>query len=402
MKINHNNGALTVYLAGRIDANNAAEVESEISAGLAKFPGETPAFDASEIEYISSAGLRVLLKCRKQFGKSLDVLNVSGDVYDIFSVTGFTELLNVRKKLREISLDGLEVIGRGAFSTVYRLDPETIIKVFDKYAAALAEVERDKNISREVFLHDIPTAISYDVVKAGGHYGLVYEMINADTVSGTIKKHPERLEELSIKTAHLLKKLHTTEFAPEKFPDAREKLHMMIQRSFAHEFITADDKAIADGIIDRIPYRNTFIHSDFHPKNIMVSGDDLILIDVGDAGLGNPIIDFLFSYAHFVKMARDSASKGMGIHERIIGLDCATLGAMWNIILPEYFGTTDKETLSRYEEVMDYYASFFALVVVTLETAEKNIPLEARKGLSKDVMTRLREVADTLKPIDGI
>ena len=69
---------MNIYLSGRIDANNAAEKEAEISRELAKFPGEVPVFDASDLEYISSAGLRVLLKFRKQFGKNLDVLNVSG------------------------------------------------------------------------------------------------------------------------------------------------------------------------------------------------------------------------------------------------------------------------------------------------------------------------------------
>lgn len=235
MKINHDDGKLTVYLAGRIDANNAAEIESEISAGLAKFPGEIPTFDALGLEYISSAGLRVLLKFRKKFAKSLDVIDVSNDVYDIFSVTGFTELLNVRKKLREISIDGCPVIGGGLSSTVYRLDAETIVKVFDKNAATLAAVEHDRNISREVFLHDIPTAIAYDVVRVGEHFGLVYEMIDADTVAKTISKHPERLEELSIKMAHLLKKLHTTEFDTGTFPKMKDILRSFMELPFTRE-----------------------------------------------------------------------------------------------------------------------------------------------------------------------
>ena len=216
-------------------------------------------------------------------------------MYDIFSVTGFTELLNVRKKLREISVEGLEVIGGGIFSTVYRLDPETIVKVFNKSATTLAKVEADRTTSREVFLHDIPTAISYDVVKAGKHYGLVYEMIDADTVSGTLSKHPERLEELSRKMAHLMKKLHTTEFTPGTFPDARDIIHNMVQAPFSRGLITAEDKALIDGLIDRIPSRNTFIHADYHPKNVMLCNDELVLIDVGDSGLGHPMIDlFLF------------------------------------------------------------------------------------------------------------
>ena len=390
---------LTLSLTGRIDANNAQKVEAEIADALAKNPGAVPVFDASGLEYISSAGLRVLLKFRKKFGKNLDVIDVSNDVYDIFSVTGFTELLNVRKRLREISIEGCPVIGGGAFSTVYRLDPETIVKVFDKHPAALAEVERDRNISHKVFMQDVPTAIAYDVVKAGGHYGLVYEMIDADSLSGTIAKHPERLEGLSIKTARLLKQLHSTKFEPGTFPDAREKLHMMAQEIFAQTLINEQDKAVIDGVIDRIPYRNTFIHTDFHPKNLLVLNDELILIDVGDAGLGHPIIDLLISCFHFGGMPENILEKFSDIHQRIIGLDDKTLKAMWRVILQEYFGTSDNDTLARYAEVMKNYAAIMLLYVLSIIAKGTGMNLSE---YSAQIMAHFREAADNLTPIDNI
>ena len=320
-------------------------------------------------------------------------------MYDIFSVTGFTELLNVRKRLREISLDGCPAIGGGAFSTVYRLDPETIVKVFDKHAAALAEVERDRNISHKVFMQDVPTAIAYDVVKAGGHYGLVYEMIDADSLSGTLAEHPERLEDLSIKAARLLKQLHSTEFEPGTFPDAREKLHMMAQKIFTQTLINEQDKAVIDGVIDRIPYRNTFIHTDFHSKNLLVLNDELILIDVGDAGLGHPIIDLLISCFHFGGMPENILEKFSDIHQRIIGLDYKTLKAMWRVILREYFGTSDKDTLARYEDVMENYAAIMLLYVLSIIAKGAGIDLS---GYSAQIMAHFREAADTLTPIDNI
>ena len=58
---------VTINLSGRIDANNAGILEEEISSQLAKFPGEIPIFDAENLSYISSAGLRVLLKLSKKF-----------------------------------------------------------------------------------------------------------------------------------------------------------------------------------------------------------------------------------------------------------------------------------------------------------------------------------------------
>ena len=400
MKTNYDDNVLTLYLAGRVDANNAAEIEAEISDSLAKFPGAVPTFDAGELEYISSAGLRVLLKFRKKFGKSLNVINASNSVYDIFEVTGFTELFSVKKRLREISVDGLEIIGSGTFSTVYRLDPETIMKLYNKGAATLADVERDRLSSREIFLHGIPTAIPFDTVKSGQYYGLVYEMIDADTMAGVISKHPERLEELSIKAAHLLKKLHTTEFEQGTLPDARDRHHARVQRTFELELISAEDKAFADMIIDRIPYRNTFVHSDFHTKNLMVSGDDLVLIDVGEAGLGNPINDFLVSYMLFVEFGVSMPDMAKAAYVQDMGLDFKTLGEIWNTIIREYFGTSDKDTLKKYSDIMSCYTSIMMFEISTVCAGHGAHEL-GRKCAEKYI-TRLRKAADTLKPIEGI
>ena len=398
MKFNNNNDVLTLYLSGRIDANNSSDIEAEIFDVLAKNPGLVPNFDASELEYISSAGLRVLLKFRKQFGKNLDVLNVSNEVYDIFEVTGFTELLNVKKRLREISVDGLEVIGGRFESTVYRIDPETIVKVFTSPATTPAVVEKDRIISREVFMHDIPTAISYDVVKAGDKYGLVYEMIDADTVSGTLKKHPERLEELSLKMARLMKKLHTTEFKPGIFPDGRKFVHKFIAPAYSKGLITADDKALIDGLIDSVPYRNTLIHLDYHPKNVMLSKDELVLIDVGDAGLGNPIFDLMMTYVHMVFFGELNFDKIVAYHENILGLDSKTLADMWNIMKPEYFRTSDRETLRSYEEIIREYVMIFVLAIA----GRAPLPEDKCTSLVSLAMESFQKAMPELKTIEGI
>lgn len=388
-----------IKLSGRIDSNNAGIVEAEISSQLSENPGETPAFDAENLEYISSAGLRVLLKAGKNYRAKLDVLNVSDEVYNIFHVTGFTELLNVRRKPREISIDGLEIIGSGAFSTVYRLDAETVIKVFNKHSAGFDEAERDRTASREAFIHGIPTAIAYDTVKAGEYYGLVYEMIDADTLAAAVRKHPERLAELCAKAGRLLKKLHATEFEPGIFRDGREKLREMIRKPYDTGLITSDDKEILDGIIDRIPSRNTFLHMDYQPKNIMVSGDDLILIDIGGAGLGDPIIDLLISYSFFVGLSLAKKEHVRKYHENFMGLSSQTLGSMWDIITREYFMTSDKEILSRCNETISIYSLLFTLYLAAFG---KLVYDDERREIAAGIMSHFRDSSLNLKTIEGI
>ena len=389
-----------INLTGRIDSNNAEIVESEISSQLAENPGETPIFDATNLEYISSAGLRVLLKFRKKSGAKLEVLNVSDEVYNIFNVTGFTELFSVIKKPREIPATNLEIIGEGAVSTVYRINADTIIKVYNKQPIPLTDIERERLTSREALIRGIPTAIPFDIVKYGEHYGLIYEMIDAETMSATLKKQPERLEELSVKAGQLLKKLHTTEFEPGTFPDARDDQHSRVKKAFDMKLISAEDKAIVDGIIDRIPYRNTFIHSDFHTRNIMVRGDDLILIDIGGAKLGNPINDLLVLYMYFAEMVSSAiAEPAIVLYERKLGLDRETIRKMWKIIMREYFGTSDKDTLQHYSDIMSLYASFMMLELCAMSVGES---FELSKLIAGKYMARLREASDTLRPIEGI
>ena len=130
MRTTLENNNLTICLEGRIDSNNAPALEAELFEAVNANPGAEIAIDAQKLEYISSAGLRVLMKLRKQAGKPLPVMNVSPEVYDIFDMTGFTELLEVHKALRRLSVEGLPVIGTGATAKVYRIDRETVVKVF--------------------------------------------------------------------------------------------------------------------------------------------------------------------------------------------------------------------------------------------------------------------------------
>ncbi|MBR6337887.1 MAG: STAS domain-containing protein [Ruminococcus sp.] len=106
MRTSLDNNTLTLFLEGRIDTNNAPRVDAEITEAIDGVSPENIVIDAANLDYISSAGLRVLMKLRKSAGRALPVINVSRDGYDIFDTTGFTELFDVKKALRIISVKG--------------------------------------------------------------------------------------------------------------------------------------------------------------------------------------------------------------------------------------------------------------------------------------------------------
>ena len=92
---NVNGSDLKVILEGRLDTTTAPQLETELSNVLG---GVTALkFDLAKLDYISSAGLRVLLSSQKTMNKqgSMVICNVSPEVKEIFDVTGFSDILTI-------------------------------------------------------------------------------------------------------------------------------------------------------------------------------------------------------------------------------------------------------------------------------------------------------------------
>ena len=90
-----NGNALEIALEGRLDTMTAPELEAELNGSLDG--AETLTLDFTDLSYISSAGLRVLLAAQKRMGKKggMTVTHVGEAIMEIFEVTGFTDILTI-------------------------------------------------------------------------------------------------------------------------------------------------------------------------------------------------------------------------------------------------------------------------------------------------------------------
>lgn len=95
IKSSIDNDTLTVCPIGKMDTNSSPEVEAFLKSSLDGI--KTLVFDFSELDYISSTGLRVLLSAQKRMNQqgSMIVKNVKPDVEEILELTGFTEILTI-------------------------------------------------------------------------------------------------------------------------------------------------------------------------------------------------------------------------------------------------------------------------------------------------------------------
>ena len=90
-----NGEALTLIVSGRLDTQTAPELENEIDSNLSGIKELT--FDMTNLEYVSSAGLRVILKAQKAMNAqgSMKLTGVNDNIMEVFDITGFLDILTI-------------------------------------------------------------------------------------------------------------------------------------------------------------------------------------------------------------------------------------------------------------------------------------------------------------------
>ena len=340
------NNKLVIFLVGRVDTNNAADVEEKINSIISRNSGHELVLDAAKLEYISSAGLRVVLRLRK-IHPEIMVINVSSEVYDIFDMTGFTEMIKVEKAFKSISIEGCDIIGQGSNGIVYRTDPETIVKVY-KYPDALDDIRHEREVARRALILGIPTAISYDIVKVGDKYGSVFELLNAKSFTELIIENLDDLDKYVTIYVDVLKRIHATEASESDFPDIKKtalKWINDIENELPEEMITKLRK-----MINEIPFSNTLVHGDYHTNNLMMQGDEALMIDMDTLSLGNPVFDFASIYSAYSGFSEVDNT----VIEKFLGISLETGLKILNRTFELYFDPDVRELNLSKARVISY------------------------------------------------
>ena len=343
MHTSYENNKIIIYLEGNLDSNNAGEISDALDGIIKENPEYDPVIDAGELQYISSSGLRVLLRVAKGQSRPLVVRSVTPEIYEILEVTGFTEILEVHRKLREISLDGCAIIGQGAQGTVYRLDADTVVKVYD-HPDSLPLIENERELSRKAFLSGIPTAISYDIVKVGDQYGAVYEMLRATTYSDLLKEHPEQKEDIVRKYAYFIRDFHKTELKQGQLPEAKAVFLKYLDQ--LRHLLEEDLYSRLYDLFEAMPENYHAIHGDIQMKNIMLSGEESLLIDMETLSVGDPVFDLMSLYITYVLFNEDDPDDT----RTFLGMTDEMSRFVWEKTLEYYFDDRDKRTTAEAEK----------------------------------------------------
>ena len=339
MRFENVNKVLTLFMEGEINSYNAENIEKEIDSVVTTQQFDQLVLDFARISYISSAGLRIILKLKQRY-KDVSIVETSLEVYDIFSMTGFTNIMTVKKALRRVYVSGAQIVGEGYYSTVYRIDKDTIIKVFNRVNDE-NQIERELKLAKQAFMLGIPTAISFDIVKVDDKLGVRFEMLDCSSLKEACLAHPERIHEYLIQYAALLKKMNTTECLDPNIPDKKQEFLRKVEK--IKQFLPEKAYEKCKKLISELPDRKTLIHGDCHFKNIMLQKNEMLLIDMDTLSVGYPIFELAalyFAYCGFNESDHENSMKFFGIKEE-------DARALFNGLVREYFGKNDEDIVNK-------------------------------------------------------
>ena len=337
------NGKLIISIDGKIDSMNANDVERQLQAVVRANPCESVAVDCDRLEYASSAGLRVILRLNQDV-EDTSLINVHPELYDILDMTGFTEMMEVHRAYRVISVEGCEVIGQGANGKVYRIDPDTIVKVYMN-PDALPEIHKERELARLAFVAGLPTAIPYDVVRIeGGGYGSVFELLSATSFAKLLIRGEKTKEEIAELSARLLRLIHSRQIKSDVLPNM--KTVALGWAEFLVDYLPAEEYRKLHALIEAVPENAHLLHGDFHLKNIMLQGDESLLIDMDTLCHGHPIFELGSMYNAYIGfgLADPEATRAF------LGISPETCAYIWRRSLALYLGTDDEQKINEVED----------------------------------------------------
>lgn len=332
-----------VGISGRITSNNADDFYNGATDIINSHPQCSMTYDLDGLEMISSAGLRVFLKLKK-LGVSFKIINAKSEVYEVFEITGFVQLFDIKKAYRKMNVDGCTKIGEGAKGIVYKIDDETIIKVYKNHDC-MDDIVKEQECARKALVMGVPTAIPFDIVLVGDKFGSVFELVDAESATTTIIENPDALEGRIAEYSSVMREMHEVEDNGEfgiELPQIKDEVKVWAE--FVKEHVDAKLASNIDAFVDSIKDVNTLLHGDGHPNNVMCTRDGMIFIDMDTLCKGDSRADIAVVYAALI------GYKVVDPGDDFIPVSKEESERWWNIFVRNYYKGASEEEIEEIEK----------------------------------------------------
>ena len=292
--------------------------------------------------------------------------------------------------MKEISVEGCKVIGRGGQGVIYRLDEETIVKLYNP-GYSLEAINRERESAKAALKLGIPTAISFGTVKCGESYGIIFELMNSGTLSAAMRAEPEKLPQYVKMYYDLYNELHSIHDTEGIYPKLKDCFHQQADR--LGRWLSPDEVKAVHSIVDALKDEDSVLHGDFHPGNIMLHNGELLLIDIPDVKSGSQLYDLANVFRDMISCPQ-STPHMCEISQGLTPEMCSQIG---NMLFSMYCKSTDPEVIGGFMKQLGLVYGFF----MTMFIGEENLHPEAEKAAPGIIDHLCRKIvlpnADTVK-----
>ncbi len=177
-----------------------------------------------------------------------------------------------------------------------------------------------------------------------------------------------------------------TELDPDEYSSLKQAYLGYCETDVTKAALSDEERATLRAIIESIPDRHTMVHGDFHPGNVMLQGDEPVLIDMAEISYGHPIFDLLSGYLLLGIPNDDTTIPALG-------LTAEQSRHFWHVFLEEYFETRDETAIERLGNVIAGYALVKMALVGNIGASKEP---EYYRSVMRIAMERLSPIADRL------
>lgn len=263
--------------------------------------------------------------------------------------------------MREISINGAKKVAKTLVTESYMLDEETLIKLAVT-PAPLEQIEKEKANARASLVLGIPVLFSFDVVKCGEQYGIIFEHIHSRTFGQQMMADPQNAERYIELYADTLKKMHSVHASGRGLVSAKEEYKKNIID--LGKLLTDEEREKCFDVIDLVPDRDTYVLRGYEPQNIMYQDGRLLMNSFTYAGYGHPIFD-LSDIA--VSLASTSESDLQeDFMDLILNMDKAMAGKLWKGLMHRYFKFDTEEEYEETEKLIRFFGFLKNLIMPVL------------------------------------
>ncbi len=324
-------------LKGEIDSFNAKEFEEDLLKAFEE-NGEL-LLDASQLEYMSSSGIRALVKLSR-LQEEIRIDNVNDAMFSIFYSSGLTEIFTINREMVKMENDNWDVAGVGASGTVYKINNDTAIKVY-KEGTKFEYVNQERELARQAFISGVPTIIPNRNAMVGDQYATIFELVNSTSLGEALTNEPDRFDELMDDYVRMIQDLHSIEDRKEFFPNLQD---LWLQSEYIIREGLGKDAELVIDIYKNSKRSRYLLHGDIHPGNVMISDGEMVLVDMASMSTGPELLDAITVY-RLSMFAKDvglleAAEESMGIKKEMFE-------KFWKAFATRYYDTTDEAVIEE-------------------------------------------------------